>query len=175
MIAVELNLERLARGRSRLPLRATLSREDPTTDADPVVVVLSGELQVDDMDQRILVHGSFHARQTVCCDRCAREFELATDPEIEVMILRNPSRTGEDPEGGDAWIIHQRSGIVSLDEPLLEAVVLADPQKILCRQDCKGLCPRCGCDLNVSRCECVIEEIDPRWSALGRLKEEDSA
>ncbi len=172
MIAVELILERLARGRSRLPLDAELQREDPSEEGETIEVRLSGELTVDDMDQRILVHGSFEARQMVHCDRCAREFELVTTPEIEVMILKNPTR-GEDPqdEGGDAWVIHQRSGVVSLDEPLLEAVILADPQKILCRDDCKGLCPRCGCDLNVSSCDCVIEELDPRWSALKELKE----
>jgi uncharacterized protein len=44
--------------------------------------------------------------------------------------------------------------------------------KPLCREDCRGLCPRCGSDLNVSECGCVVEEVDPRWRALQLLKKE---
>ena len=170
-MSVELYLERLALGRSFLPVEAELLREDPSIEGETIPVVLSGELTVDDMDQRVLVHGSFIARQEVHCDRCARGFELVTAPGIEVMILKNPSRGGDSEDSSDAWVIHQRSGIVLLDEPMLEAIVLADPQKILCQEDCKGLCPRCGTDWNVNSCECVLEEADSRWAALKKLKE----
>jgi uncharacterized protein len=136
-------------------------------------VAVVGELAVDDMDQRILVHGSFQSRQSVVCDRCSREFELEIPAELEVMILRNPSRGDEVEEAEDAWIIHQQRGIVPLDLALLEAVNLAEPQKLLCREDCKGLCPSCGVDWNETSCECTHDEVDSRWAALEKLKEED--
>jgi len=52
-----------------------------------------------------------------------------------------------------------------------EQFYLALPMKPLCREDCKGLCPRCGEDLNVKGCGCVIETADPRWEALKTLKQ----
>ena len=56
-------------------------------------------------------------------------------------------------------------------EPLLrEQVILAVPFAPLCREDCKGLCPVCGIDLNTGTCTCDRTPIDPRWSALRNLK-----
>lgn len=45
------------------------------------------------------------------------------------------------------------------------------PMSILCREDCAGLCARCGADLNTAPCDCTDDEVDPRWAALGELKE----
>ncbi len=173
MSAVELNLDRLERGRSVLSFDTELVCEAPEDPEQGTKVAVAGELVVDDMDQRILVHGSLQARQSVKCDRCNRDFELATPAELELMILRNPSRGEEVEDAQDAWTIHQQRGPVSLDEALLEAVNLAEPQKLLCREDCKGLCPECGVDWNETSCECTHDEIDSRWAALEKLKDED--
>jgi len=171
--AVELNLDRLERGRSVLSFDTELVREAPESSELGVRVAVVGELAVDDMDQRILVHGAFQARQSTVCDRCNRNFELVTPAELELMILRNPSRGGEVEDTEDAWIIQQQRGIISLDLALLEAVNLAEPQKLLCREDCKGLCPTCGVDWNETSCECTHDEVDSRWAALEKLKDED--
>lgn len=170
---IELNLERLELGRSALELDAELVREDPGYEDGQLRARIRGELVVDAMDQRVVVHGSFAASHTVECDRCAKPFLLETEPELEVMILRNPGRAELPEDQDDAWVIHQQGGVVDLDESLLEAVVLAEPQKILCREDCKGLCPRCGIDRNESECDCPTEELDSRWAALEKLKRED--
>ena len=42
--------------------------------------------------------------------------------------------------------------------------------KDLCKEDCKGLCPKCGCDLNEKECSCTTKEIDPRWAVLKNFK-----
>lgn len=173
MSAVELNLDRLERGRSVLSFDTELACESPEGAEMGAKVAVVGELAVDDMDQRILVHGSFQSRQKTVCDRCNREFELEIPAELEVMILRNPSRGDEVEDAEDAWIIHQQRGVVPLDEALLEAVNLAEPQKLLCREDCKGLCPSCGVDWNETSCECTHDEVDSRWAALEKLKEEN--
>ncbi len=173
MSAVELNLDRLERGRSALSFDTELVREPLDDEEAASSVLVGGELPVDDMDQRILVHGTFAVRQGAQCDRCNREFELVTQAELEVMILRNPSRGDEVEDARDAWVIHQQGGIVSLDRALLEAVSLAEPQKFLCRDDCKGLCPNCGADWNEKSCECTQDEFDSRWAALEKLREKD--
>ena len=52
-----------------------------------------------------------------------------------------------------------------------DAVAEALPMAILCREECAGLCARCGADLNAGQCDCTDDEVDPRWSALGELRE----
>ena len=72
--------------------------------------------------------------------------------------------TGDDET--DSWVIHQKTGEVDLTEPLREAVMIALPQKRVCRDDCHGLCPQCGIDLNQESCRCEDESVDPRWDGL---------
>lgn len=59
---------------------------------------------------------------------------------------------------------------LDLTEIAREEILLALPQQFFCREDCKGLCEKCGADLNLKDCECGGEEIDPRWAALKNLK-----
>lgn len=64
---------------------------------------------------------------------------------------------------------YQESGLV-LEDVLREQVLLSLPTRALCRQDCKGLCPRCGRNLNTETCDCEEVSSDPRWSALADLR-----
>jgi uncharacterized protein len=56
-----------------------------------------------------------------------------------------------------------------LEDVLREQVLLSLPARTLCRQDCKGLCPRCGQNLNSDVCTCDAAPVDPRWAALSDL------
>jgi len=58
-----------------------------------------------------------------------------------------------------------------LEDALREQVLLALPLKTVCREDCKGLCPHCGKNLNEIQCSCVDEVEDPRWSALKEIRD----
>ena len=60
---------------------------------------------------------------------------------------------------------------IDLGELFREQILLAIPMTPLCREECKGLCPVCGADLNAGECSCERGEIDPRWSALADLKD----
>ncbi len=64
---------------------------------------------------------------------------------------------------------YQEEGLV-LEDVLREQVLLSLPARTLCRQDCKGLCPRCGLNLNTESCTCDAPSADPRWSALSDLR-----
>ncbi|MGC2636647.1 MAG: DUF177 domain-containing protein [Acidobacteriaceae bacterium] len=64
---------------------------------------------------------------------------------------------------------YQEEGLV-LEDVLREQVLLSLPARTLCRQDCKGLCPRCGRNLNTEPCTCEDQPSDPRWSALSDLR-----
>ncbi|MDD2499121.1 MAG: DUF177 domain-containing protein, partial [Desulfitobacteriaceae bacterium] len=52
---------------------------------------------------------------------------------------------------------------------VLQTILLELPMKVLCREDCKGLCPVCGTNLNIKECRCERESIDPRLAALKNL------
>jgi len=58
---------------------------------------------------------------------------------------------------------------IDVDEIVKEQIVLAVPTRMLCREDCKGICPECGADRNKGDCNCATNDIDPRWAALKDL------
>ena len=59
---------------------------------------------------------------------------------------------------------------LDLCEAVQEQVIMALPVRPLCREDCRGLCPVCGADLNEESCTCAEKTVDPRWKALSELK-----
>jgi len=64
------------------------------------------------------------------------------------------------------------AGDLDLGGAIREEVLLSQSLLAVCRPDCRGLCPQCGINLNEDRCDCVREELDPRWDALRALNEE---
>jgi len=74
-----------------------------------------------------------------------------------------------DEEKGDDFIF--RGDVLDLREYFRQLFLIAQPLKILCRNDCKGLCPICGTNKNRNDCDCAEDNIDPRWSMLQKLKE----
>lgn len=80
-------------------------------------------------------------------------------------LLKNVSE-----EDADDYVV-VTDGFLDVDEQLLEILALDFPAKIVCREDCAGLCPRCGKDLNEGPCTCTHKEIDPRLAPLAALLE----
>jgi uncharacterized protein len=60
-------------------------------------------------------------------------------------------------------------GSIDLSEVIREQMILAIPEVVLCKEDCEGLCDKCGKNLNLLNCKCKEDEIDPRWAALKNL------
>jgi hypothetical protein len=79
---------------------------------------------------------------------------------------------GADDEPGDDDIVWIERGAkrLELDEQVRDLLFLETERFPLCRPDCKGVCPRCGQDLNVGSCDCMFEAHDSRWKALERLR-----
>jgi uncharacterized protein len=64
---------------------------------------------------------------------------------------------------------YQGEGIL-LDDVVREQVLLAAPLKVTCREDCKGLCPHCGKNLNQEQCSCAVALEEPRWAPLKEIR-----
>ena len=109
------------------------------------------------------------ASYTAPCARCladvAGDFSLA----VERTVV-TPHEASDMDEREDDYVVTE-NGHLDADELLAELFELNFPSKILCREDCRGLCPRCGADLNVHNCGCSQSEPDPRLASLGALLE----
>lgn len=101
------------------------------------------------------------------CDRCLKEFSK----EWTLPICSLLAETLEDEENDDIILLDH--GEINLDEAATTALVLAMETKHLCSEDCKGLCPGCGVDLNTGSCTCK-KEVDPRLQKLAQLLEQSS-
>ena len=119
------------------------------------------------------LEGTVRTELDLPCSRCLEGFRLPIDasfdqryhPESE-MAVDEEREIGED----DLETSFYRDDQVDLNELMREQFYLALPMKPLCTDDCKGLCPQCGTNLNSGACECAPAWEDPRLSPLRNLK-----
>ena len=100
------------------------------------------------------------------CDRCAAEFDRFIDFPIDVVLVTELSNE----ENEDEWVFPLEGDSADLDDIVRTVFVLNLDSKLLCKDDCKGLCHRCGKNLNDGPCNCQ-KELDPRFAALKQLLE----
>ena len=121
----------------------------------------------------VFVNGHVDTQAQVECDRCLKPVEIPVSADFELEYI-----TGSEYESsGVAELTEAEMSVsvfdgeaVDVDEIVKEQILLSVPTRMLCREDCKGICPQCGTDRNTGECNCVTEEIDPRWAALKNLK-----
>ena len=130
--------------------------------AHPVRV--SGSVR--NMADALLLEGAAETVLELVCDRCLKPFRQ----EMRLPVSTLLAETMEDEENDE--IILLDNGEVDLDEVFTTAAVLAMDVKHVCSEDCKGLCPTCGADLNQGPCGCRPEP-DPRFAALAQLLDKD--
>jgi uncharacterized protein len=130
--------------------------------------------RVDRVGIDIRLRGKIKAALVAPCDRCLTEVPIAV--EIPFDLLYTPldpgaGRIGEtELQARDLDFALYENDQIDLDALVLEQLELSLPTRILCRDDCQGLCPQCGEDLNLGQCNCA-KPIDPRWQALAEMKE----
>lgn len=107
------------------------------------------------------------------CDRCLKPVELKINGTIEALYKHISEVPKEKEEELQSLrnVIYYSSDRIDLSERIIEAIVVDVPMRVLCKPDCKGLCPRCGTDLNEDPEHlCEDQKIDPRLSKLLLLK-----
>lgn len=97
------------------------------------------------------------------CDRCCEEFVRKTDMSFTHKLVQSLADDSNDD------YIETPDFALELDELVISDILLSLPQKNLCKDDCKGLCPICGQNLNEGECSCDRTQIDPRLEALNKL------
>ncbi len=98
------------------------------------------------------------------CRRCLAPVDVPVAQSLGLVFVSGDEAEGEE----DCYRVPRRASVLDLAEAVREELLLAVPQFVECRKDCRGLCPRCGADLNAGPCGCSVE-MDPRWEALTKL------
>lgn len=121
---------------------------------------------------QVVARGTLTATVDRPCRRCLEPVDPVVDEEL-VLVWAVPDSLGHEAEGeddGETRTLEQGSGELDLGPAIREELLLASPLWVLCREDCRGLCPVCGANRNLDECDCSLEEPDPRWDALRALK-----
>ncbi len=106
------------------------------------------------------------------CDRCLSPVDGEYTLQFERTVADEGTLSEEQLEDNvDEYVVIE-NGRLDIDEQLTEALLLEFPRKILCSEDCKGLCPKCGRMLKYGPCSCPTKEIDPRLAVLAQLLED---
>ena len=117
--------------------------------------------------------GDYHTRVETQCARCLEPVgrDLASEFDLLYRPLGADAGPTERPvHEGDTEIGYYQGDGIELQDVLREQILLAVPLKAVCRDECKGLCPHCGRNLNHETCQCEEERSDPRWEALKDLR-----
>ena len=98
------------------------------------------------------------------CDRCATPFDRDVIIPLDVVLVTEMANE----ENEDEWVFPLEGDSADLDDIVRTVFVLNLDSKLLCKEDCQGLCHRCGKNLNDGPCNCQ-KELDPRFAALKQL------
>lgn len=115
---------------------------------DLIASDLKGKIKLTRLDESILVQAEGSANLKFECDRCLTEFELEVPFNFSQEYFLGGFRENEED------LLVGKHFEIDITDPLREEIVLAIPVQKLCRKDCRGLCARCGADLNVKKCKC---------------------
>lgn len=132
---------------------------------------VKGEVRLLRTDRGILVQGRLDTEVELSCSRCLNTFRYPLTLNIEEEYLPTIDITSGAvlplSDDSDSYTISEQN-ILDLTEAIGQYALMSIPMKPLCREDCAGLCPTCGNDLNNSDCQCP-PPMDPRWAKLAEL------
>ncbi len=141
----------------------------------PVVRAYSGFMEISKTpDGRVVVEGSFSVSVRLRCSRCLEEFEFPIAESFRDVYYPGRYCYGHgvhELTRDDLDVLYYMGDEMDLSMVYLEKTYLAIPMKPLCREDCKGICPVCGKNLNYGACDCNRRFTDPRWAGLARIRE----
>ena len=118
---------------------------------------------------RFYWHGRLAGDMVLPCRRCLADATVHVEDETHVIFAEAGSVETEDP---DVYVLDERSSQIDLRPAIREQWMLIVPPYAVCREECKGLCPTCGKDLNEGPCDCPVTR-DTRWDALRKIQTKD--
>lgn len=136
-----------------------------------ITTPLRMKIFIQPVDEGILLKGTLSGAVAIPCNRCAEQADVSIDSKIEEYEEIPPeTRHEKDHEQSALITFNNHAPMFSLSDFAWEQFLLAMPTNPLCRDDCKGICPDCGANLNVAACDCSRNQTDPRMAALANVK-----
>lgn len=152
----------------------TYSVDEETTTSSGATERVMGELRLLRTDKGIWAKATLTSEKPSTCSRCLSPIVMSLNlsigeeyvPTLDVHTGEPLNTTGVDE---DAFTINEQN-ILDLREAVRQYELVSQPIKPLCKEDCPGLCPACGTNLNERHCACKTDTLDPRWEALLKLQ-----
>ena len=135
------------------------------------------ELGARRMDELVIIEGRFKTLIGLTCNRCLKQYQATLEAPFNLNFTSElpeknaPVDTNEiELKSEEIGLLYFHGEVIDLRDALQSEIVMAVPMKPLCKPECKGLCVKCGADLNLNNCSCDNENVDPRFAALKNLK-----
>ncbi len=136
---------------------------------------VKAELMLNRTELELSIKGNISGTVNLQCSRCLTEFQKELNLEVDLTYLPIEQMSVEEAHEiarDESELGYYKEDEIDIVDVIREQMILNLPMKPLCVEDCKGLCPVCGTDLNLYQCDCKTEHIDPRLSILKKLLSE---
>jgi uncharacterized protein len=152
-----IDLEALSPGTQLLTADEVVAFED--VDGSENRIACHAELTVRKADEAIYIHAILKGVFRTSCHKCLEPAEYLVEPSFDLVVKRTASASAIRPAGDDDDLIYvaAKDREISLDQQVYENLIASMPMRILCRDDCQGLCAGCGANLNIEPCRCERE------------------
>jgi uncharacterized protein len=132
---------------------------------------VKGTIQVTKSDREVIVTGKVTSVLDLQCSRCLKGFRRPLDIPVNVVYhpIEEIAEERHELKDDEMDMGFYRGEEIDLQELVREQVLLNLQMKPLCDENCKGICPNCGADLNAAACRCKTQQIDPRLEVLKKL------
>jgi uncharacterized protein len=148
---------------------------DIQSDAVRVLSPVKASLRIDKVEPELIVRGVLSGQVELECARCLKNFELKIASQVNV-VYHPADEIGKHEQhelkSDELDTVFYTGDILETDDLLKDQLILNLPMKPLCSSECKGFCPVCGADKNISACNCEASEPDTRFEILKKLKTE---
>jgi uncharacterized protein len=120
----------------------------------------------------VYIRGELAAQISQACDRCLETATVPISGDFSYTLIPEKAETAEELElsAEELEKVYYQGDFIDLAPIICEQIILQAPMKILCADDCKGLCPHCGANLNTASCNCRLDVVDDRLAVLKNFR-----
>lgn len=168
MSSLKINISRLSEGRHHYSLSTDAS--DVGLDerfSKPVAV----EADLEKSNRQMFLQAESRTSGQFVCDRCLDQFSMDVASRHAILYIQGSPSPGDRIGTEEVQYLPLDANMIDLGEDVRQFLILSLPLKMLCREDCAGLCPVCGANRNKVTCSCSTDDPDPRWVDLKRFLE----
>lgn len=164
MSVLRINISKLPEGIHQRSLQATAEEVGLDSRFTKDVQV---EATLEKTSRQLLLRVNTKTGGVFTCDRCLEDFEKDLSSTYRVMYVSDTPPADADQE--EVQVLSSEANTIDIGEDVRQYAILSLPQKMLCREDCAGLCPSCGTNLNTDSCQCEKVPVDTPLSGLQKF------